>query len=522
MANHINLKQASSLLQEDVVLLCGAGISIPGPTALPTGDDLRDQTIVALLRNEENAELVDRLMASPCYRAMLPEATLQEVGYFAQGYIDRFIAAYLKRAPHNHLHRFISSKFPLIFTTNFDLCLEACGARQVYHLHGSADRPDTLQNKLWRLGKTEESTLRTFKLALSGKTLLIVGYSMRDSDVLSAIAPLPDLRVVYLSHQGYFPAALGLLQGQVLCTKGTLEALYGLPTPQLSACVRSPPRPRQPSRSSQALSLLYLANTIGDLALFEELHAFYASGLRGKLQLRALAIYAETLRASQRFPDALAVCRAAQTSPSYYRSSNLDVASNILAIEALAEDEGGGDKLRARRLIREAIAAMTKFGRVSRARLTPPRVAIWRAKLANNLGNIERELGNALRAERLYRYSMRIKLELSEEVAAAQTASNLSVLLITQHRLAEAHEMLRYVVQTLSKSMETYLCRSSLFDNAIALSNFLGLDLSGLEFGRVRLDDLRAAVPDEKSPARPILDALEGLNDIARKHAILL
>jgi len=257
------------------------------------------------------------------------------------------------------------------------------------------------------------------------------------------------------------------------------------------------------------------------MALFEELHALYASGLRGELQLRALAIYAETLRAAQRFADARAVCRAAQTFPSYRRSSHLDVVSNLLAIEALVEDEGGGDKLRARRLIREAIGAMTKFGRVSRAPLTPPRVAIWRAKLANNLGNVERELGNVVRAERLYRYSMRIKLEFSEEVAAAQTASNLSVLLIMQNRLAEAHEMLRYVVQTLSKSLEMYLCRSSLFDNAVGLSNFVGLDSSGLEFGKVRLDALHAAIGDAKSPARRILDTLDALNDIARRYSIL-
>ena len=257
------------------------------------------------------------------------------------------------------------------------------------------------------------------------------------------------------------------------------------------------------------------------MPLFEELYGLYATLLRGKFQLRALAIYAETLRAAQRFADALAVCRVAQTVPSYNRPLHLDVVSNLLAIEALVESEGGGDKLRARKLTREAIVVMAKFGHVSRAPLTPQRVAIWRAKLANNLGNIERELGKVVRAEILYRYSMRIKLEFSEEVAAAQTASNLSVLMIIQNRLLEAHEMLQYVTQTLSKSMDIYLGRSSLFNNAVALSNFVGIEWGNLKFGNVRLEALRAATADSESAVRAIFCDLESLDNILRAYPIL-
>ena len=426
MILRVDMRRMRSLVPEDALILCGAGISIPSPTSLPAGDALRNQTITMLLQDRENADLVDRLMDSPRFRAMLPEAALQEVAYFAPSHVDRFVSRCLGNIPSNHIHRLIADRFSIVFTTNFDLCLEACGAKTVHHLHGSVDRPNSLQNRLWRIGKTEQTSLSALSAILPGTTLLVVGYSMRDLDVFSAIASLTDLKIGYLSFDGEIPSAMHQLQCDIVWAQGTLMDLYEQAEVQAADCARCPPSVSQPKLSAKALSLLYLASTIGDLELFQEFYSFYATRLTGKLQLRAMAIYADTLRAGQRFEAALEVCRRAKKLSGYRRSSNLDVVSNILGIEALVEDEGGGDKIRARSLIRKAFGAMKKFGRLSKALSTPSRVAVWRAKLANNLGNLERNLGNFRRAEFLYRYSMRIKLEFSEEVAAAQTASNIS------------------------------------------------------------------------------------------------
>jgi hypothetical protein len=91
-----------------------------------------------------------------------------------------------------------------------------------------------------------------------------------------------------------------------------------------------------------------------------------------------------------------------------------------------------------------------------------------------------------------------------------------------QNRLTEADHMLRYVIQTLSKSMETYLCRSSLFNNAVALSTFLKLDSSGLAFGNVQLEVLRSNIADRKSLLGAILGDLEALEEIAQRYAVFL
>jgi len=78
--------------ESNVVALCGAGISMFAPTSLPSGNQLRDICVRELLQDDLSDHLVNRLLRSPAYQALLPEAVLQEIGYFAQTEVDRLIA----------------------------------------------------------------------------------------------------------------------------------------------------------------------------------------------------------------------------------------------------------------------------------------------------------------------------------------------------------------------------------------------------------------------------------------------
>src|SRR5262249_15467759 len=159
---------------------CGAGISIPPPTSLPSGNELRDLCIEHLLLDEQNRLWIRQVLSDPVFQAMLPESALQEVGYSIAKNVDSFFSAYLAQIPPNELHRSLATSFGEIFTTNFDLCLEHSGAPQVYHLHGTVKEPDSLQNRLWRLGQTSTAELALLKQAVDRGPIFVTGYSLRD------------------------------------------------------------------------------------------------------------------------------------------------------------------------------------------------------------------------------------------------------------------------------------------------------------------------------------------------------
>ena len=505
------------------IALCGAGISMPPPTSLPSGNALRDICVSHLLREDKNSELVDRLLGSPAYQALLPEAVLQEVGYFAQDHIDRLLSVLLSMSTPNPLHGSISDRFTEIFTTNFDNCFELSGAQKVHHLHGSINQPASLQSGLWRLGKTAVGAMEAFKERAQTSTIFVTGYSLRDADVCTALAASSSLKLMYLSYTTETPRILATLPGEVTCAIGGLEQVLPLRIAAEVAVRRPDVRVRQPAQGLKALALMYLYGTLGDTDALRELQTLYRAHLKGRDLLRAKGVLADTLRASQRFTEAFNVCLGATKLPSYRRDSNLDLQSYLLTLMGLCEHEGSAHRDRARSLFRRALRAMNEFGRRDRAAQTPVRVAVWRAKIANNLGNVERDEGRHLRAEKLYRLSINAKLAHGEEGAAAQTYSNLSVLQIDLGRLEEASRSLTPVLEAMHKSPEAYLCRSAIYDNVIALVHHLGGPIENVVFGAVNIDEVeyfaRGSV-DDVPAALTIVDQLRDLQMILNRLSL--
>lgn len=501
----------------DVVALCGAGISMPAPTALPSGNELRDICVETLIKDDVCSEFVDRLLRSAAYTALLPEAVLQEVGFFAQIHIDRLIARGLSTASPNQLHRAISARFDEIFTTNFETCFERAGARNVYHLHGSVDNPNTLQSGIWRLGRTSVDALQLFKSRAHASTIFVAGYSLRDSDVLGALAASSSLKIMYLSHTADIPPVLSRMSGHVIIAIGSLDKVLMFEDASTASVPIRFPKLRQPAISARALALMYLYGTLGDVESIEKLITLYKKHLNGRYLLRALGVLADTLRAAQRFEEAFAACQRAASLPSYNRDSNLDLQSYILTLMALCEHEGSAHLEPARLLLLKSLSAMNRFGRRDLKPETPQRVAVWRAKIANNLGNVERDAGRFHRAEKLYRFSIDAKISHSEEGAAAQSFSNLGALQITTGRFHEARMSLGRVVEAMEKSPQIYICRTAIYDNALAIAQTLDCAPDCIAFDNTRLIDVRTMIR-EKAGDLPILieivEILESLQTI--------
>jgi hypothetical protein len=64
-------------INANVVVLAGAGVSMIPPTVLPSGDSLRDECVRHLLSDGTSRRVIRRLLRTPAYRSLLPEAKAQ-------------------------------------------------------------------------------------------------------------------------------------------------------------------------------------------------------------------------------------------------------------------------------------------------------------------------------------------------------------------------------------------------------------------------------------------------------------
>jgi hypothetical protein len=230
--HRISLRQLQNLITAslDFQILCGAGISMIGPTNLPSGNDLRDICVTELLSDPISKKFIVALLKSKTYQALLPEAVLQDLGSTLGSCLDQTLVRLLSGAKTNVVHQHLAANYSSMFTTNFDLCLEVSSEKHVHHLHGTIAKPESLQNRMYRLGKTAGSTLQRFRASIKDKPLLVLGYSLRDRDVVDAIAQNPPSTILYLSRSGAVPATESSVKSPVYVASGSVEDLFDLHT----------------------------------------------------------------------------------------------------------------------------------------------------------------------------------------------------------------------------------------------------------------------------------------------------
>lgn len=188
----------------EVDFLVGAGVSIRAPSNLPSGPALRDRVVEAVLAKLPDPGLRDAILQNAIYTRMLPELVFADLYMNCGPRIHDLVAINLAAAPSNRSHAAIAALSAehgaLVFTTNFDLLLEAAGVdhRVVRHLHGSLKRRDRVAILLSEVSAAKELASRP----RPRRALCVAGYSGQDKDVMAFVAATRADEIFWLVRPG--------------------------------------------------------------------------------------------------------------------------------------------------------------------------------------------------------------------------------------------------------------------------------------------------------------------------------
>jgi tetratricopeptide (TPR) repeat protein len=511
---------------KSLVVLAGAGVSMLLPTSLPSGDQLRDMCVEALLTDDISRPTVGRLLRAPAYRALLPEAVLQLIGSRNGSTLDRYMRQLLRAVSPNGVHRALSRRKYRVFTTNFDLCFEAAGNGKVRHLHGAISNPETLQNRIYRLGKTARTEAALFGKATKGQVLLILGYSFRDEDIVNLIKLHQPKHVFYLAFDGNAPEPLSQLKCKVTIAKGGAEELF------LSA----PPTPRKlqrtPSITSTRLpALKYRANALlricSKAALYDAavdvLHAYLPS-LRGRAKLLAMCEVADSLRLAARYEDAEKLARQVLSDRASRNPSNgIAVSTALNQLGLIALDRGDSDVAEIESFFWRAMKVLESLIPTKQRDKYRTEDEIWRARIFNNLGLVLAAKRNYTESLKMYQQSLRLKLKHHDQYGVVQTRANLARLQVLTGRITEAAASAVLLVQELTRIPDSYICADAINGcfSALAEKNYLPYQARDLAQANLRSArwwrEILVASRDLSQPARSIVASLNELSLIWKK-----
>jgi tetratricopeptide (TPR) repeat protein len=456
------------------VILCGAGVSMIPPTSLPSGNALRDICVRKLLSDPASADIISRLSASPAYQALLPEVVLQLMGSTVGVGVDRFIANLVKNAEANGVHRYIAEHFSPVFTTNFDLCFERAGARQTLHLHGSAADPESMQNRIFRLGKTSLRENSAFKRLAHRRVLMIIGYSLRDEDVIRSLTSFPPELIIYLSRSGSPPEAYRRLRSPLQIAKGSAEEFFGVPSLASAATPRRTIRPsphKLPPLGKRANALLRVCSRAAQYDLGQTLIQSYRPRLSGRPKLLAMCEVADNLRILGRFEEAVELCQEVLSDVSARRPYNADIVSTVHVEMGLCDLDRGSREFEA--IEKHFMAALEVFNPVVE-RECGGRFAveseIWRARIFNNLGLLYAAKGDHKKSIVYLNKSLKIKQRHHELYGRAQTLSNMAKVQISAGLLTQAAQALSQVVDIMRETPDKYICQDAIIEILAILS----------------------------------------------------
>ncbi len=218
------------------VFMTGAAISRPEPSNIPLGYHLKRQILDAIVVSASSATS-DVLIDEDSLRAILDlpfEAYMQSI-QTAMGTRAAGLLAFMKRAQPNCNHKYLTemtlrSHRKSIFTTNFDLLLEkasqnsrfqvlrhkidfvrsSASPKQRYpsicKLHGSIDRLASIAATVSAVGRPiDAGKAKAFHQACNGATLIVLGYSGSDPDLLPMIERAPYRELVWICRPAAVP-----------------------------------------------------------------------------------------------------------------------------------------------------------------------------------------------------------------------------------------------------------------------------------------------------------------------------
>lgn len=188
----------------DAALLCGAGVSMQPPSSCPSGPQLLANALGELITEPGLVSVVEEIERNPRWPGVVPEVVFQFV-VDDVGEVPAAIYTQLNTAVPNLLHRLIAMTVTVdncaLATTNFDRLFTRADPRvEPIHLHGHIDAHDTMVATIRRVGRgLLLETAERFRQALTAaSTLIVLGYSGNDDDVMSEIVHHAPARIVWV------------------------------------------------------------------------------------------------------------------------------------------------------------------------------------------------------------------------------------------------------------------------------------------------------------------------------------
>lgn len=455
------------LRDPDLQVLCGAGISMIPPTAMPSGNQLRDRCVRELLWDHQSGDILDEILTLQSYQSLLPEAVLQDVGLFASEQLDRLMSAILADASPNVVHRAIAERFETIFTTNFDTCFEASGAAHVVHVHGSVDEPSTLQNRIFRLGKSRSEESEAFESWIAGNPLLILGYSLRDDDVIDAIETCPPREILYLSYDGSLPPYLEYTNIRSVVARGTAQELLFAGSDPGPTVRRARTFGRRPSIGARASAMLNVCYLSGQYHRSPEVFERYEPHLSGRSRYQAIGSIADCLRIQRRFEESRGWIDVLLNSRFCRRVDQADIAATAHNLAALCLLDQGSVEFEL--IANHFLQAMKSLDAVEAHPDDDQKrtgIEIFRARILNNLGLLYSRSGHYEQAESVFMESAAIKKIHHDERGIAQTLTNLAKNYCRKGQIGKAATTLKAVTGLMTKSLDIYICSDAICELA--------------------------------------------------------
>jgi tetratricopeptide (TPR) repeat protein len=525
----VSLEEFRNLLDPsspgELLVLAGAGVSIPAPTSLPSGNRLRDLCVEQLLTDGLSRRAVRRLLGSAGYRSLLPESVLQMIGSTVGNGLDLLMRRLLGISPPNVIHQALASRKYRVFTTNFDLCLERAGIKQVSHLHGSIKNPEQLQNRLYRLGKTALSEARQFEKQLGRGTLLVIGYSFRDDDIVRLIQRHTPVRVLFLTFDGTLPQAVKNLNSEVLFAQGSAQDLFMVQPEKVSrARARRPPANfRLPALKHRVNALIRICSRAGMCDTQLRLLRLYTPKLHGRDRLLAICEVADSLRLARRYEEAELLAKLVLDDRFSRLPECRDVVSTgLVQLGLISLDCGDQDFDKIAGLFRQASQVFDDLVKSEPPGKYDAENDIWRARIMNNVGLLLAAQGEAAKSIRMYRRSIRLKAKHHDRYGISQTLANIAAAEILDGKLNAAAKTAQQLVVRLTQDPDAYICADAVVGclGALRKTNRLRARIRNLTSVPTRPErwwqDLLSASQAAPRPEMEILTALQRLSVLRR------
>lgn len=444
-----------------LAILAGAGISMVSPTALPSGDELRDLAIKTISATPELSQYFSLLTQDDHYKNLLPELMFQTLWEHIGSDLENFFQV-LKPANQNEVHRLIyhfyhNFNIP-VATTNFEHLIEGNEKTEpnILHLHGSLNQTKSLVIRLNQVGRTIPLQIANkFLHYIKGKTILILGYSGRDSDVMNLLEKSEVDNVMWLFYNNSDRAidAATLSAHDVNGTIGNILELSKILQNNLNIFTNPlPPVVNDSSLGKQRDSILtnwqkhlstekrYLALS-GVLVLVKNFSAANEILIKGLTSLKNSNVWREFLvgtaaifRLTANFEEGINCISEALANIERIETPNHVLALNVSGL-LLLEKRIPEPSLALKRF-KKALFHLQRIKSIHGV-LNEIETQLL-ARLYNNIGLASEYSGDYATAIPFYKESIKIKRSVGDLIGIAQSSANLSIVCYKDQKYRES------------------------------------------------------------------------------------